>query len=135
MWKYFFWFMDYTISAQVDTGFEKTIENVTEELEKEGFGVLTDIDVQKTLKKKLDKDFRKYRILGACNPEIAHQAIEEETAMGALLPCNVIVYEDSGKVFVEVIDPEELASVTGNPELDGMASEMKERMKEMVQRL
>lgn len=127
--------MDYTISAQVDTDFEQTIENVTEELEEEGFGVLTDIDVQKTIEKKLGEDYRKYRILGACNPEFAHEAMEEETAIGAVLPCNVIVYEDSGKVFVEAVDPEELVSVTENSELDELASEVKERMNRVVKAL
>ena len=127
--------MDYTISAQVDTDFEQTIENVTEELEEEGFGVLTDIDVQKTIEKKLGEDYRKYRILGACNPEFAHEAMEEETAIGAVLPCNVIVYEDSGKVFVEAVEPEELVSVTENSELDELASEVKERMEKVVQNL
>lgn len=127
--------MDYTISAQVETGFEQTIENVTEELEEEGFGVLTDIDVQKTLEKKLGEDYRKYRILGACNPEFAHEAMEEETAIGAVLPCNVIVYEDSGKVFVEAVEPEELVSVTENSELDELASEVKERMNRVVKAL
>ncbi len=135
MWKLLFLDMEYTIATQVDTGFEQTIEKVTEELEKEGFGVLTDIDVQKTLKEKLGEDYRKYRILGACNPEFAHEAMEEETAIGTLLPCNVIVYEDSGKVFVEVIDPEELVSVTENSELDELASEVKERMDRVVQAL
>lgn len=127
--------MDYTISRQVDTGFEKTIEKVTEELEEEGFGVLTDIDVQKTLKEKLGEDYMKYRILGACNPKFAHEAMQKETAIGALLPCNVIVYQDSGKVFVEAVDPEELVSVTENSELDELASEVKERMTRVVQNL
>lgn len=127
--------MDYTISTQVETGFEKTIEKVTEELEKEGFGVLTDIDVQKTLEEKLGEDYRKYRILGACNPDFAHEAMEEETAIGALLPCNVIVYEDSGKVFVEAVDPEELVSVTENTDLDELASEVKEKMERVVKAL
>lgn len=127
--------MDYTISKQVDTGFENTVENVTDELEKEGFGVLTDIDVQETLKEKLGKDYRKYRILGACNPEYAHKAMEKETAMGALLPCNVIVYEDSGKVFVEAIDPKELVSVTGNDELDELSSKVKEKVENVIHNL
>jgi uncharacterized protein (DUF302 family) len=127
--------MDYTILSQVETGFEQMIENVTEELEEEGFGVLTDIDVQKTLEKKLGEDYRKYRILGACNPVFAHEAMEEETAIGAVLPCNVIVYEDSGKVFVEAVEPEELVSVTENSELDELASEVKERMEKVVQNL
>jgi len=97
--------------------------------------VLTDIDVQKTLEKKLGKDYRKYRILGACNPEFAHKAMEKETAIGAVLPCNVIVYEDSGKVFVEAVDPEELVSVTENSELDELALEVKERITRVVHNL
>lgn len=125
--------MEYTISAQVETEFDETIENVTEELENQGFGVLTDIDVRKVMKKKLDEDFRNYKILGACNPDLAHQALENEIGLGALLPCNVIVYEDSGKVFVEAVDPEELLSVTANSDLDDIASEVKERMKEVVE--
>lgn len=125
--------MEYTISAQVETGFDETIENVTEELENQGFGVLTDIDVRKVMKKKLDEDFRNYKILGACNPDVAHQALENEIGLGALLPCNVVVYEDSGKVFVEAVDPEELLSVTANSDLDDIASEVKESMKEVVE--
>lgn len=124
--------MDYTISTQVDTDFQNTVENVTEELEDQGFGVLTEINVNEVMKEKLDEDFRKYRILGACNPNFAHEALEEEIALGALLPCNVIVYEDSGKVFVEAADPEELLEVTGNEELDDIASEVKKRMEEVV---
>lgn len=127
--------MEYTIAAQVDTGFEQTIENVTEELEEQGFGVLTDIDVQKTLKEKLGEDYRKYRILGACNPEFAHEAMEEETAVGALLPCNVIVYEDTGKVFVEAVDPDTIVSATGNKELQEIAAEVKPRLEEAVNNL
>lgn len=127
--------MDYTVSTQVETGFDQTVENVTEELKEEGFGVLTDIDVSHVMKEKLDEDFRNYKILGACNPQLAHQALEKETALGALLPCNVIVYEDSGKVFVEAADPEELLSVTGNTDLNEIASEVKDRMEKVVSRL
>jgi uncharacterized protein (DUF302 family) len=127
--------MDYTIATQVDTDFETTIENVTEELEEQGFGILTDINVQKTLKEKLDEDYRKYRILGACNPEFAHEAMEKETAIGSLLPCNVIVYEDTGKVFVEAVDPHTIVSATGNEELREIASEAKERLEKAVQKL
>lgn len=127
--------MSYTIATQTDTGFEETIEKVTEELDKQGFGVLTEIDVQKTLKEKLDEDYRKYRILGACNPEFAHQAMEKETAIGALLPCNVIVYEDSGKIFVEAVDPETLVSATGNEELEEISSEVRLRLKEVIENL
>lgn len=127
--------MVYTIGIQSETGFDESIEKATEELEKEGFGVLTDIDVQKTLKKKLDEDFMKYRILGACNPEFASKALEEETAVGALLPCNVIVYEDSGKVFVEAVDPQKIVDATGNEELEDIGSEAKERLERVINSL
>lgn len=127
--------MGYTIATQVDTDFDTTIENVTEELEEKGFGVLTDIDVQETLKEKLGEEYRKYRILGACNPEFARQAMEEETAVGALLPCNVIVYEDTGKVFVEAVDPDTIVSATENEELQKIASEVKPRLEEVIQNL
>jgi Uncharacterized conserved protein len=127
--------MEYTISAQVDTGFKETIEKVTRELENQGFGVLTDIDVGQVMEKKLGEDFRKYKILGACNPELAHKALNKEIGLGALLPCNVIVYEDSGKVFVEAADPEELLSVTANSELNEIASEVKDRMKKVVENI
>jgi uncharacterized protein (DUF302 family) len=127
--------MSYTIATQAETGFEETIEKVTEELEDQGFGVLTDIDVQKTLKEKLGEDYRKYRILGACNPEFAHEAMEKETAVGALLPCNVIVYEDQGKVFVEAIDPETIVSATGNEELEEISSEVKPRLEKIIESL
>lgn len=127
--------MSYTIATQVDTGFEETIENVTEKLEEQGFGVLTDIDVQKTLKKKLDEDYRKYRILGACNPEFAHKAMEQETAIGALLPCNVIVYEDQDKVFVEAIDPETIVSATGNRDLEEISEEATERLEKVIEEI
>lgn len=127
--------MSYTIATQVDTGFEETIENVTEKLEEQSFGVLTDIDVQKTLKKKLDEDYRKYRILGACNPEFAHKAMEEETAIGAFLPCNVIVYEDQGKVFVEAMDPDTIVSVTGNEQLEEISDEVTERLEKVIEKI
>ena len=85
--------MKYHNTKTVTTSFEETIEKVTEELKKEGFGILTEIDVKETLKKKLDVDFRKYRILGACNPPLAYKALSEEENIGVMLPCNVIVQE------------------------------------------
>lgn len=127
--------MEYTIATQVETDFETTIDKVEEELEEQGFGVLTDIDVQKTLNKKLGEDYRKYRILGACNPDFAHKAMEKETAIGALLPCNVIVYEDTGKVFVEALDPETIVSATGNEELQQIAEKVRPRLVEAVNNL
>ncbi|RMG43554.1 MAG: DUF302 domain-containing protein, partial [Methanobacteriota archaeon] len=98
--------MSYYFSKKVDLPFEKAIERVTEILQEEGFGVLTEIDVKETLKKKLDVGFRKYRILGACNPPFAHQALLAEPQIGLMLPCNVVVQEtDEGMVEVSAIDP------------------------------
>ena len=107
---------------------------VREELQKEGFGVLTEIDVQGTLKKKLDADFRPYRILGACNPSLAHQALTAETDIGLLLPCNVVVYagEKEGESVVAVLDPEIQLSVTGRDDIRPLAREVRARMERVL---
>lgn len=128
--------MSYTVDKQVRGDFDEIVEETTEALSDEGFGVLCDIDVQQTLKKKLDEDFRQYRILGACNPQLAHQALEEELQLGALLPCNVIVYEtDDGSVGVSAVDPEILLSVVDNPELDQIAADVRERFDRVLTEL
>lgn len=103
---------------------------VREELAKEGFGVLTEIDVRETLKKKLDVDFTPYRILGACNPPLAHQALSAETDIGLLLPCNVVVYEgpNAGQSVVSILDPEIQLSVAGRDDIAPLAREVRERM-------
>lgn len=120
--------MAYTLDAEVDGEFDEAVDRTIDALEAEGFGVLADIDVQATLAKKLDADFRQYRILGACNPPLAKQGLESEIRLGALLPCNVIVYEtDDGDVAVSAVDPDELLSVVDNPELDEIATEVRER--------
>ena len=122
--------MSYVISRTVDGSFESVVERVENELAEEGFGVLCDIDVSATLKKKLGiEDFRDYRILGACNPPLAHEAMTEEVDLGALLPCNVIVYEnDDGEILVSAIDPETMLSVVDNENLDSIAEDVKERL-------
>jgi len=98
--------MSYYFNKVVNMAFDEAIDKVTEELKKEGFGVLTEIDVKKALKKKLDVDFRKYRILGACNPQYAYKALQAEDKIGTMLPCNVIVQEtEDGKVEIAAIDP------------------------------
>lgn len=98
--------MNYYLSTIFKGTFDEAIEKATEELKKEGFGILTEIDVKETLKKKLDVDFKKYRILGACNPEFAHKALLKEDKIGAMLPCNVIVEEhENGEVEVSAINP------------------------------
>ena len=120
---------EYTIRYQVDGEFDETVAAVEDALAEEGFGILCDIDVQATLKEKLDEDFRKYRILGACNPPLAHEGLNEELELGALLPCNVIVYEsDSGSIGVSAVDPSVMLSVVDNPALDPIADEVGERM-------
>lgn len=107
---------------------------VREELQNEGFGVLTEIDVQSTLKAKLDVDFRPYRILGACNPPLAHQALTAETDIGLLLPCNVLVYagENEGESVVAVLDPEIQLSVTGREDILPLAREVRARMERVL---
>lgn len=120
--------MDYGFSKTVDLSFEDTINKVTEELKKEGFGVLTTIDVKDTLKNKIDVDFKKYTILGACNPPFAHKALLAEEEIGLLLPCNVIVYEKEGKSVVSFFDPSLMAKVVDNENLSSIAGEVKEKL-------
>src|SRR3970040_392994 len=97
--------MNYGFSKTTDLSYEETIEKVTAELKKEGFGVLTTIDVKDTLKRKIDVDFKKYMILGACNPSLAHKALQSEEELGLLLPCNVLVYEKNNNTVVSVFNP------------------------------
>ncbi len=120
--------MHYGFSKTVDLSFEDTINKVTEELKKEGFGILTTIDVKETLKNKIDVDFKKYTILGACNPPLAHKALQAEEEIGLLLPCNVIVYEKEGKSAVSVFDPSLMTKVVENENLNPIAEEVKEKL-------
>ncbi|HDY74984.1 MAG TPA: DUF302 domain-containing protein [Candidatus Marinimicrobia bacterium] len=114
--------MSYHFSKTVDMSFDEAIENVTEELKKEGFGILTEIDVKATLKKKLDVDFRNYRILGACNPPFAYKALLAEEKIGTMLPCNVVVQEyDDGRVEVSAVDPIASMQAIENPDLGQVA--------------
>ncbi|MDX1602605.1 MAG: DUF302 domain-containing protein, partial [Salinimicrobium sediminis] len=102
----------------------------------EGFGILTEIDVKETFKKKLDVDFRKYRILGACNPQLAHKAISAESKIGTMLPCNVIVQEtQNGKTEVSAVDPVASMSAVENKDLGGIAGEVREKLKTVIERL
>jgi len=120
--------MDYGFSKTVDLSFEDTINKVTEELKKEGFGVLTTIDVKDTLKNKIDVDFKKYTILGACNPPFAHKALLAEEEIGLLLPCNVIVYDKEGKTAVSFFNPALMSKVVENEALNPIADEVKEKL-------
>ncbi len=127
---------DYAFHAVLDLSYENAIEKVTEVLKEEGFGVLTEIDVKETLKKKLDKDFRKYVILGACNPSFAHQALEADLDVGLLLPCNVIVYEtDDQKAYVAAINPISALGVIQKEELQEIAHEVSEKLKKVMDRV
>lgn len=128
--------MNYYYEKTVESTFDEAIEKVTEELKKEGFGVLTEIDVQDTLKQKLDVDFRKYKILGACNPAFAHKALQQENKIGLMLPCNVIVQElDNGKIEVAAVDPAASMMAVDNPQLAGIADEVKERLEKVIKNL
>lgn len=124
--------MQYGFSKTVDLSFERAIEKVTEELKKEGFGVLTTIDVKDTLKKKIDVDFKKYTILGACNPPIAHKALQTEEELGLLLPCNVIVYEKDNKTNVSMFDPMLMTMVIDNEQMEPIAKEVKEKLQRVL---
>jgi uncharacterized protein (DUF302 family) len=128
--------MDYTMQKRLDGEFDAVVAETTEALSEEGFGVLCDIDVEATFAEKLDEDFRQYRILGACNPGLAHEGLQEEPDLGALLPCNVVVYEtDDGEVVVSAVDPERLVGVTDNPELDSISAEVSERFERVLDAL
>lgn len=126
----------YTFGAETEMGFEEARKVVEENLKEVGFGVLTEIDVKDTMKKKLDVDFRKYTILGACNPQIAHEAFQRELEIGALLPCNVIIYEnDKGSTNVAFMDPMAALSLATNKELTEQAQQVKDLLKGVAERL
>lgn len=123
----------YGIKTSVSMDYDSAISRVTEELKKEGFGVLTEIDVKETLKKKLDVDFRKYIILGACNPKLAHATLQAERDIGIFLPCNVIVYEeDDGSVVVAAMNPASAMSVVKNPRVEPVAAEVTAKLERVI---
>ncbi len=128
--------MSYHFSKTLDLPFDQAVTRVTDALKAEGFGVLTDIDVAATMKAKLGKDFRPYRILGACNPQLAHRALELEDKIGTMLPCNVIVQEhDDGRVEVSAVDPVASMQAIENPGLADVAQEVRGRLKQVVESL
>lgn len=126
----------YYFSRTLDLPLDQAVERVTEVLKQEGFGVLTDIDVRATLKKKLDVDFRPYRILGACNPALAHRALQAEDKIGTMLPCNVIVQQtDDGQTEVAAIDPVASMQAVDNTTLGPVAQEVRTRLQHVVDAL
>ena len=128
--------MSYYFSKTVKEDFDTAIQKVTDELKKEGFGVLTQIDVQDTLKKKLDVNFRKYRILGACNPTFAHEALIAEDKIGVMLPCNVIVQEhDNGDVEISAVDPVASMMAVKNDALGSVAMQVREKLNRVIDNL
>ncbi len=123
----------YAFKTKVALSYEEAIQKATDELKKEGFGVLTEIDVKETLKKKLDVDFRKYKILGACNPPNAYKALQAETDIGLMLPCNVVVYEDEGrKTIVAAVDPVASMMAIENSSLGQTATEVREKLQRVI---
>ncbi|MGK9476704.1 DUF302 domain-containing protein [Melioribacter sp. OK-6-Me] len=127
---------NYGFSKVVNLGYEEAIEKVTEELKKEGFGILTEIDVKETLKKKLDVDFKPYKILGACNPPFAHKALQSEEQIGLMLPCNVIVYvNEQNETIVAVIDPIASMQAVNNDKLGEVAETIQSKLKNVIDSL
>ena len=127
--------INYSFTKELNTGFDKAVKHVTESLKKEGFGVLTTIDVKEKFKEKLGIDFKKYLILGACNPANAHQAIEAEENIGLMLPCNVIVYEKDDKVVVAAIKPTVAMKMIENEPLNKIAEEVESKIKRVIDSL
>ena len=126
--------MSYYFSKVIKSDFEAAISKVTEELKKEGFGVLTNIDMKETLKKKLDVDIRKYKILGACNPQFAHQALLAESQIGTMMPCNVVVQErENGEVEISAVDPVASMMAIVNPGLVELAQQVSVKLKSVVE--
>ncbi|MCL4470251.1 MAG: DUF302 domain-containing protein [Gammaproteobacteria bacterium] len=126
----------YGFGTTVDKSFDDAIWHVTEALRGEGFGILSDIDVAGAMKKKLNQDMPPYRILGACNPPLAHRALESEPSIGLLLPCNVVVRQDeAGAVHVEFMDPNAVLELVNKPEITALASEVRQRLERVMQAL
>ncbi|MCF8335184.1 MAG: DUF302 domain-containing protein [Bacteroidales bacterium] len=128
--------MSYYTNKTLEGNFDQVVEKVTNALKEEGFGILSDIDVTGTLKKKLDVSFRKYRILGACNPPNAHKALTAEPYIGLMLPCNVVVQEtDEGKIDVSAVNPVASMAAVENPQLEDVATNIKEKLERVIHNL
>ena len=122
----------YGFSKTIDVPYEEAIEKARAALKEEGFGVLTEIDIKEKLKEKLGVDFRRYVILGACNPALAYETLQEEIDIGLLLPCNVIVYEQDGRTVVSAVDAAKMLSVVGNPKLEATAGQVNEKLRRVI---
>ena len=128
--------MNYCFSRKFDGNFNEAHEKVTAALKEEGFGILTEIDVKETLKKKLDVEFRNYKILGACNPPFAYKALQADEQIGLMLPCNVIVYEnESGQAVVAAVDPVASMQAIDNPHLEEIAKTIQGKLKSVIERM
>ena len=125
--------MSYYFSKTIDLDFDNAIDKVIEELKKEGFGILTDIDVRATLKEKLDVNFHNYRILGACNPKFAYKALQAENKIGTMLPCNVIVQEKDGRTELTAVDPVASMQAVDNPNLKEIAEEVRSKLRKVIE--
>ncbi|MBT3303036.1 MAG: DUF302 domain-containing protein [Bacteroidetes bacterium] len=126
--------MKYFLHKKVSYNFETAIEKATEQLKKNGFGIVTEMNIDKTLKEKINVDFRKYRILGACNPHFAHQALLADNQIGNLLPCNVVIQEhENGEVEVSAINPRSLFGIIEKPEFAAMAAEVGDILDKVIQ--
>ena len=128
--------MDYHFSKTKQVPFDDAVQRVTDELKKEGFGILTEIDVRDTLKKKLNVDFRRYKILGACNPHFAYQALQAENKIGTMLPCNVVVQEiKEGAIEISAIDPVASMQAIENPTLENIAEQVRAKLRKVIDSL
>jgi uncharacterized protein (DUF302 family) len=128
--------MDYYFSKTISDSFDNAVQKVTEDLKTEGFGILTEIDIKDTLKKKLDVDFYNYKILGACNPPFAYKALLAEDKIGTMLPCNVIVQEKTaGQVEVSAVDPSASMLSIENKDLQAIATEIRNKLKKVIENL
>ena len=125
--------MQFGFSKITDYSFEQAIEKITEELKKEGFGILSSIDFKDTFNKKFSVDYKKYTVLGACNPPLAHKALQADEEVGLFLPCNIAVYEKDGKTNISVFDPLFITTVIDNPQIKSVAEEVKKKLERVLE--
>lgn len=124
------------LRKQTQLGYDEALARLPEILKGEGFGIITEIDIQDTLKRKIGADFRRYRILGACNPHLAHEALSSDLGVGVMLPCNVAIYEgDDGRAVVSTVDPEQVMAAHGSPALAALAQKVRAKLEAVLQKL